>query len=175
MSLNNFRISVETTVQNANQKFDEYVVHPIGKWLDQHELIKTIDIASKHVFRSIQMLGFVVLLPYSSMTNCIIGILWSISYRITIERKCDFHFAVVSCAGGYALGKALPSLAALIDGTAFISLKAFGQVIIGTTPLTLYLLAVVWISYAAVQAIKIQQQNNGQLQQTKVPSCCSGS
>lgn len=172
--LNDMRVSIEKMVQSANNSFDQHIVHPIGKFLDQHELIKTIDIASKHVFRGIQMLGFVTLLPYSSLTNCLIGLFWSISYRITIERKCDFHFAVVSCVGGYAIESSLPSIVAIIDGTALKSMTALGKVLAGTSPMTLYLLVVVWISYAAVQAAKAQQIKQQTQHHQPTTSCCGG-
>jgi len=106
----------------------------VGKVLDENPLINKIVVLANFVFRIAMMVTFMAALPFSILPSFLISVGASIFYRVTIERFCQYRFAILSCveAGAYEIAK--PALAALISGAAFSSLAAFGTSLALMTP-----------------------------------------
>ena len=71
--------------------------------LAKHPTIHKIVIVAFHVFRSAMMYAFMTALPLSFAGKCTVGLAVSLSYRLLVERMCQFKFALPSFWGALAL------------------------------------------------------------------------
>jgi hypothetical protein len=129
-------------------KFSENV----GKVLDESPLINKIVILANFVFRIAMMVTFMAVMPFSFLPSFLLSAGASVFYRVTIERFCQYRFAMLSCAAAGAYEIAKPAFLALISTAAFSSLTAFGTALALMTPFI--------ISGAAIVSVTNQNVND---------------
>lgn len=107
----------------------------VGSILDENPTINKIVILVNYIFRTAMMVTFMAALPFSILPSFLISAGANIFYRLTIERFCQYRFAILSCltAGAYELAK--PAFLSLISGAAFVSISAFATALALTIPL----------------------------------------
>ncbi|HSX25848.1 MAG TPA: hypothetical protein VLE89_02440 [Chlamydiales bacterium] len=104
-----------------------------------HPNLFKVALLVNHLFRAAAMTGFMLFLPFSAAVNMGICLAGSLFYRLTVEDKCAYKFALPAFAGAAAFLMGKAALTRLITGVAFASLGAFATAFIAIIPLGIYL------------------------------------
>ncbi|MES2121255.1 MAG: hypothetical protein V4492_00585 [Chlamydiota bacterium] len=119
-------ISKYNVLTRPAQKISEYFAH--------HPTVFKAALVCNHFFRAAAMAGFMTVLPFSFPVNVGICAASSLFYRLTVEPKCAFKFALPAFAGATAAFIANPAL----SRAAFASMQAFTAACGNLIPLSLY-------------------------------------
>jgi hypothetical protein len=82
-------------------------------------------------------------MPCSAAASIGICFAGSLFYRLTVETRCAYKFALPAFAGSLALPMGWEALAKLVQGAAFSSLRAFGAACANLAPCLGYMAYVV--------------------------------
>ena len=126
-------------------------LNEVGNFLDKHKQVYKVVIVANHFFRAAMMWTLRAMMPFTPAVSFLVSFAASVSYRATIERFCQFRFAVLSCLGAFAFQISAPSIALIVNGLALASIKAFASAMLGIIPAILYLVTVVWVSNSSVE------------------------
>lgn len=137
----------------------------VDSFLHKNPRVYKVAIVINHLIRATCMVGMMYLLPFSPLTNCLIGFGISFEYRVVPESKCfSFRFSLASAFGASAYLFGREGLAALCSGVAFSSLRALALASTTIVPLALYAAAILIIANNDVDLVTKRQ---------RMPSCCS--
>ncbi len=144
-------------------------------WLDKHPTVNKIIVLANHIFRIAGMVSMLSSMPYSPVANFLLGLGASAFYWITIERHCQYKFAISSCLGAAAYQVAKPSFGTLISRAAFQSLSTLAKAIGRIAPLSLCALTIVALTQDTID--KRYQASSPAMCPVNAPakkSCCTG-
>ncbi len=110
----------------------------ISDYFRNHPDLYKIALLANHVFRAVSMATFRLALPFSAPMSLGICFAGSLFYRLTVETRCAYKFALPAFAGSIAFPIGLKALADLASGVAFISLNVLGNTLVALLPLTAY-------------------------------------
>lgn len=119
-------ISRCTVLTKPAQKISEYFAH--------HPTAFKAALVCNHFFRAAAMAGFMTVLPFSFPVSVGVCAASSLFYRLTVEPKCAYKFALPAFAGATASFIANPAL----SRAAFASLQAFTAACGNLIPLSIY-------------------------------------
>lgn len=111
----------------------------INNYLNHHLNLRKTALLVNHIFRSVSMLAFKVILPFSTPMSLGICFAGSLFYRLTVETHCAYKFALPAFGGAVALLISRQAITHVIHGVAFTSLSTLGSTLIALTPLACYL------------------------------------
>jgi hypothetical protein len=115
----------------------------IGSWLKDHSTIFKITLVIMHLFRAGAMVGLMFIPGVPLIPALVVGFVGSIIYRLTVERKCAFKFALPSFAGAAAFMLALPAIINMVNGISFVNATAGVIACASLLPLALYCVYIV--------------------------------
>jgi hypothetical protein len=110
----------------------------MNEFLRKHRMLYKGALLVNHVFRTAMMAAFLPVIPLFLTASAFLCFAGSLFYRLTVENNCAYKFALPSLAGAIAILIGQSSIIGIIDGAAFISLRAFGKTLALLLPLTLY-------------------------------------
>ncbi len=111
----------------------------INNYLNHHSSLRKTALLINHIFRSVSMLAFKIILPFSAPMSLGICFTGSLFYRLTVETHCAYKFALPAFGGAVSLLIGKQAISQVIHGVAFTSLSAFSSTLITLTPLACYL------------------------------------
>ncbi|MCB1109812.1 MAG: hypothetical protein KDK64_02435 [Chlamydiia bacterium] len=100
-------------------------------------------VVMNHLFRALSMWAFLKFHKASMNTKVAFCFAGSLGYRLTIETKCAYKFALPSFAGAVAFLVGKESLPRVINGAAFKSIKSLGNATLNLAPLTGYMIYII--------------------------------
>ena len=115
---------------NVLQKPTEVIVN----FFDQNPTVFKIALVANHFFRTISMIAFMLVMPYSMPMNIVCCFIGSLFYRLTVEKNCAYKFALPAFGGALAYFMGKTAIDSLISEVAFESLNAFGAGMLGLVP-----------------------------------------
>lgn len=115
----------------------------ISEYLKSHPQLHKMVLLANHIFRAAAMTAFCTALPFSLPVNGAICFAGSLFYRLTVETRCAYKFALPAFAGSLAFPFAYTALNGVISGVAFASLSAFGVTLLSLVPITAYITYIV--------------------------------
>jgi hypothetical protein len=145
-------MSISLSSLNLNKQSEA-----VGRYLEKNPTVNKVVISAYQFFRAGMMMGAMRLMPFSQPINFSLGLGVNAGYRLAVERKCQYKFALLSSLGALAMEHSLSDLAKLIQGVAFASMKDFSKSLTGSIPFFLYS---AWMIY------QVNQEVNGS-------SCCA--
>lgn len=110
----------------------------IAKHLKHHPTTYKIALLIFHLFRAAMVVGlmFIPHLPlYARMIICFSG---SLAYRLIVEKKCPYKFALPAFFGAAAFMLALPAIISMINQTAFLTVGGGFKAVSSLLPLSFY-------------------------------------
>lgn len=110
----------------------------IGAWFDERPKLYKAAVVANHLFRMFSMYAFMGALPFSPVVKAVVGLSSSLFYNVTIERFCQFRFAMPAFAGAVAFSMSKDALAQIVCGVALSSFKTFAGASLGAVPLIIY-------------------------------------
>jgi hypothetical protein len=114
------------------------VTTPITKYFNTHPNWLKVALVVNHLFRTLGMTAFMVMLPFTMPINMGICFAATLFYRLTVEPNCAYKFALPSFAGASALIIGKNAITQMISRVAFQSFSAFGATCLGFLPIALY-------------------------------------
>ncbi|MBB64522.1 MAG: hypothetical protein CMO81_05615 [Waddliaceae bacterium] len=123
----------------------------IGDYLDQHPIVNTVVLIANHIFRCASMAALMLYMPTPLPVTLALGFTASLAYRFTIERFCQYRFAIPSYLGAQAWIVSGESAIEVITGTALRSISSAATALLQCVPLVLYGLSITIQSYTAAQ------------------------
>ncbi|MBA2727630.1 MAG: hypothetical protein H0U49_05595, partial [Parachlamydiaceae bacterium] len=100
----------------------------------------------------------------------LVGAAASVFYRVTLERFCQYRFALLSCAAAGSFEIAKPGLTALISAAAFSSLSALGTALVLMTPFAICGAAIISVTNQNVNERYLKMVLRGETSRTKIIS-----
>ena len=110
----------------------------IGNFFEENPTVFKIALIANHFFRTISMIAFMLVMPYSMPANIACCFIGSLFYRLTVEKNCAYKFALPAFGGAIAYLTGKKALESLISSVAFESLNAFGAACFELVPLMAY-------------------------------------
>lgn len=132
---------LSAVLHNAIVKYNvlERPTRRISEYFAFHPKAFKTALVVNHVFRAAAMAGFMLALPFSVPANLALCFGGSLFYRLTVEDKCAYKFALPAAAGAGAFLVGKGALAALVSGAAFASIGAFAAALLAIAPLCAYI------------------------------------
>lgn len=107
----------------------------INECSKNHRSLYKVALIANHIFRAASMVGFMMILSFSSLANHTICLAGSLFYRLTVEDNCAYKFALPACAGSMAFITGQSALMDMINGAFFASLATFANAFTALLPL----------------------------------------
>ena len=100
-------------------------------------------IVMNHLFRAFSMWAFLKVHKASMRTKMVFCLAGSVGYRLTVETRCAYKFAIPSFAGAVAFLLGSKSLPRVINGAAFKSIKTLSNATLNLAPLGGYMVYII--------------------------------
>ncbi|HEY5235687.1 MAG TPA: hypothetical protein VIJ14_05880 [Rhabdochlamydiaceae bacterium] len=110
----------------------------IYAYLSEHKTLYKVALIVNHLFRAASMTAFMMFLSTPPLVSAGICFAGSLFYRLTVETRCAYKFALPAFAGAAAFLIGKTALIQIIRGVAFASLGAFATAFVPLIPLASY-------------------------------------
>ena len=121
----------------------------LGGWLDKHPTANKVVIVAFHFFRASMMTACVSAMPFSMPVNMGLGLTLNLGYRLAIERRCPYKFALLSSLGGACLRYSMTGLMSVAQQSAFQSIDALKNTLVNLVP---------FFGYTAVMVYQVNSE-----------------